>query len=70
MTDVLTLPLQLAGLMEAALAERFAIAAEGISATGCRQSFIDDRKAAEAAFAESADMILGEVTTSHVQFNG
>lgn len=68
MTDNVTLPLQLVGLLEAALAERFAVASE--ISDRLRQNFIEERKRAEAAFAESADMILGEVTTSHVQFNG
>jgi hypothetical protein len=68
LADVLTLPLQLVGLLEAALAERFAVASE--ISDRLRQTFIDERKQAEAAFAESAAMILDEVTTSHVQFNG
>jgi len=71
MTDVVTLPLQLVDCMEAALAERLAMAvptAEMDAVT--KRGFTSDRVAAEASAAAGALEILGEVTTSHVQFNG
>jgi hypothetical protein len=70
-TDVLTLPLQLVDLLEAALAERLAMAVPANEMNDrTRQTFVDERGAAEAAIKEAAAEILGSVTTSHVQFNG
>lgn len=71
MTDVVTLPLQLVDCMEAALAERLAMAVPAAEMDAVtKRGFTSDRVAAEAAAAAGALEILGEVTTSHVQFNG
>lgn len=70
-TDILTLPLQLLDAMEAAAAERFAMAVpkEEMSDT-MKMQFTKERIAAESAMKDAAETILGDVTTSHVQFLG
>lgn len=70
-SDVITLPLSLVSLLEAALAERFAFAAPAAEMSDAvRRTFTADRVAAEESVAAAAGEILGETTTSHVQFNG
>lgn len=71
LTDVITLPLQLVDVLEAALAERYAMAVPATEMNDrTRQNFIDERQRAEDAMKDAAAEILGEVTTSHVIFNG
>lgn len=71
MSDVVKLPLQLVDCLEAALAERLAIACPPTEMdVATKRLFTSDRVAAEASAAAGALEILGEVTTSHVQFNG
>lgn len=71
LTDVLKLPVQLVDCMEAALAERLAMAVPSIEMTDAmKRQFTSDRVAAEKSAAEAAEDILGEATTSYVQFNG
>jgi hypothetical protein len=71
LTDVLTIPLVLIAVLEAALAERLAMAVpkEEMS-DAIRLTFTADRKEAELVMAAAGESILGDVTTSHVQFNG
>lgn len=70
-TDLLTLPLQLVDCMEAALAERLAMACPPTEMdVATKRLFTADRVAAETSAAEGALEILGEVTTSHVEFMG
>jgi len=71
LSDVLTLPLQLVDVLEAALAERLAMAVPAAEMSDrIRLSFAQERENAEAEMMEAATEILGEVTTSHVIFNG
>lgn len=71
LTDLIKLPLQLVDCMEAALAERLAMAVPSAEMSDMtKRGFTSDRVAAESAAAAGALEILGEVTTSHVQFNG
>lgn len=69
LTDVVTLPAQINAALVAALAERFAFGVEGMS-TADRRYFTEEKLRAETQMLEAADMILGEVTSGHVQFNG
>jgi hypothetical protein len=69
MTDVITLPLQLVSVLEAALAERLAFACEASDKVNTAY-FVQQRKDAEARIIDLADSILNEVTTSHVEFRG
>jgi hypothetical protein len=70
-SDVLTLPSALLDAMESAVAERYALAApkEAIS-DALKLQFVKQRVASEAAMLEAGMKMLGDVTTSHVQFMG
>lgn len=70
-TDLIKLPLQLVDCLEAALAERLAMAVPSTEMSDAtKKGFTADRVDAERSAADGALEILGEVTTSHVQFNG
>lgn len=70
-TDVITLPLSLVSLLEAALAERFAFSVPLTEMSeAMKRTFTAERVAVEQSVKDAAEEILGEATTSHVQFNG
>lgn len=68
-TDIITLPLALVSVLEAALAERLAFACETADKVNTGY-FVLQREKAEARMIDLADSILGEVTSSHVEFRG
>lgn len=71
MTDLITLPLQLIDVLEAALAERLALAVPANEMSDAiRRQFTSERVDAEARMKDAAALVLSEVTQSHVQFNG